>query len=206
MRIARTAIFLAALSVSSVGKAWAAGPAFDCSKASGSVEELICGNAELAALDQKLDATYKAATKVIEGFGGQAARKNELRNLKVFQRGWIKGRNECWKASDIAQCTRDEYQRRIAELQAQYVLVKGGKPVFFTCDGSPADEIVATFIPAELPAVRLERGDRTIIAIASSSASGAKYEGPFGMVFWTKGDQATVEWPQGNEFKCVIRE
>ncbi len=205
MRITLTAIFVTALLVFAAGRAWAEGPAFDCAKASGSVEELICGDSELAALDRKLDTTYKAATKVIEGFGGEAARKSELSNLRAYQRGWIKGRNDCWKADDIARCTRDEYQMRIAELQAQYALVKGGEPVFFTCNGNLSDEIVATFIPAELPAVRLERGDRTIIALSSASASGARYEGPFGTVFWIKGDEATVEWPQGNTFVCVTR-
>lgn len=205
MCITRTTILAVALLAFSAGWAWAEGPAFNCAKASGTVETLICGNSELAALDRKLDTVFKAAAETVEGFGGRTERDSELRNLKAYQRGWIKGRNECWKAGDVAQCTRDQYRTRITELQAQYGLVEGGAPVFFTCNGNPADEIAATFFPAELPAVRLERGDRTVIAIAAVSASGNRYEGPFGVLFWTKGDEATVEWPQGNEFKCVAR-
>jgi uncharacterized protein len=202
MRTKLAVAFLAAIQFSFSSQAWADGPAFDCSKASGSVEELVCKNEQLADLDRKLDKTFKAALETITRF---ADRDKARRDLKAYQRGWIKDRNDCWKADDPTSCTRDAYKMRIAELQAQYILVEGGKPVFFACNGNPADEIVATFFPAELPAVRLERGDTTVVAIASRSASGARYDGPFGMMFWTKGDEATVEWPQGNEFKCVVR-
>jgi uncharacterized protein len=40
----------------------AAAPSFDCAKADGEVETLICKDAALAALDQRLTQTYEAAS------------------------------------------------------------------------------------------------------------------------------------------------
>ncbi|MCK7534414.1 MAG: lysozyme inhibitor LprI family protein [Marinilabiliales bacterium] len=72
--------------------AWAEGPAFSCAKAQGEVETLICSDASLAALDRKLDGVYKAASAKAKG--------TLATRLREEQRGWIKGRNDCWKAKD----------------------------------------------------------------------------------------------------------
>ena len=79
-----------------------------------------------------------------------------LKELKAYQRGWIKGRDECWKAADNVGCARESYQKRIAELETRYFLVEGGEPVFYLCDDR--SEIVATFVPTDPTTVRLERG------------------------------------------------
>lgn len=179
------------------------GPTFDCSRAEHEIETLICQDEELAAKDRKLAEVYKQAIAAMEKVdaGGPEA----IQELKTYQRGWIGGRNECWKAEDKRQCTADVYDRRIAELQAKYFLVEGGAPVFYTCNGNPADEIVATFIPTEPPSVRLERGDTTKVGILSPTASGSRYDADFGVFFWVQGDEARVAWPQENEFNCVVR-
>ncbi len=44
-----------------VGLACAQGPAYDCNKVSGSIEKLICEDAELAALDRAMASVYAAA-------------------------------------------------------------------------------------------------------------------------------------------------
>jgi uncharacterized protein len=41
--------------------ALAENPTFNCAKAQGEVEKLLCSDASLAALDQNLDKVYKAA-------------------------------------------------------------------------------------------------------------------------------------------------
>lgn len=191
------------LLVASVSPGQAAqGPAFDCSKAAGSVEKLICKDESLAALDRKLDVTFKAAVKKLHGV---ADADSAIGKLKAYQRGWIKGRNECWKSDDLRSCVVDEYRHRIAELQAEYLLLKVSKPVFYECNGNPADEIVATFVHSDPPSVRLERGDTTAIGILSKSGSGSRYDADFGIVFWIKGNEARTEWPQGNAFNCRVR-
>lgn len=88
-------------------------PSFDCSKVEkNSSEGLICSSNELMTLDRELSAVYKQAlTK---------ASKEDM--LKAYQRGWIKGRNDCWKAEDEKKCMEDQYTIRIKELKEKYHL------------------------------------------------------------------------------------
>lgn len=89
--------------------ATAAKPSFDCSKASHEIELLICNDDELAALDVSLNNLY---TLVYSNTPAAAQKR-----LKSEQIGWFKGRNDCWKADDKRQCTKDEYEARIKELK-----------------------------------------------------------------------------------------
>ncbi len=88
-------------------------PSFDCSKVKKDRSEgLICGSDEMMDLDKELSKVYKQAlTK---------ASKEDM--LKAHQRGWIKGRNDCWKAEDEKKCMADEYTLRIKELKEKYAL------------------------------------------------------------------------------------
>jgi len=181
----------------------AAEPTFDCAKAESSAEKLICSNDALAGLDQTLADVYGKAVDVVKSL--DAGADEELNTLKAYQRGWVKGRDECWKGEDELACIKATYERRIAEVTARYQLVKGQAPVFYTCNANPADEIVATFFPTDPPSARLERGDSTEIVVQGLSGSGARYEGDFGIVFWIKGDDAMFEWPQGTSFDCKVR-
>ena len=88
---------LAAVGWQMVGTAVAQGPSFDCGNASGSIEEMICNDDELSALDRKLAGVYAAASI--------KATNEHPPVLKAEQRGWLKGRNECWKSEDSRACT-----------------------------------------------------------------------------------------------------
>ena len=187
--------------MSSAVSARAASPTFDCAKATHEIEGLICQDDELAQKDQLLDKVYSQA---LASLAGASDEKTATSELKTRQRGWVGGRDDCWKADDKRQCTLMSYDRRIAELQAAHNLVPAIDPVFYTCQNNPANEIVATFFETDPPAVRLERGDSQEIAIQGISGSGARYEGSFGIVFWVKGDEAMVEWPEGNGFDCKL--
>ncbi|MGD2000552.1 MAG: hypothetical protein PVJ00_08285 [Desulfobacterales bacterium] len=66
------------------GIAVAAGPSFDCSKAAGSIEQMICKDDTLSPLDHKMAEVYAAAS--------QKAVNEHPPVLKAEQRGWIKGR------------------------------------------------------------------------------------------------------------------
>jgi len=88
-------------------------PSFDCSKVKkNSSEGLICSSDELMNLDKELATVYKQALP--------KASKEDM--LKTHQRGWIKGRNDCWKADDEKKCMADEYTLRIKELKEKYGL------------------------------------------------------------------------------------
>lgn len=184
------------------GAALAAEPAFDCAKAESSAEELICSNDDLAKLDRTLADVYGKAVAAIGTF---ADKDTALNDFRAYQRGWIKGRDDCWKADDELACIKSDYEYRIAEITAKYGLIEGQKPVFYMCNDNPADEIVATYFPTTPPSARLERGDSTEIVVEGPTGSGARYLGNFGIVFWIKGDTAMVEWPQGTSFDCKVR-
>jgi uncharacterized protein len=89
--------------------AFAAKPSFNCGKATHEIEQLICSDDELAALDVSLTNLYKTLLKNTPS----AAQKR----LKAEQSGWVKGRNDCWKATDKRACTKGEYEARINELK-----------------------------------------------------------------------------------------
>lgn len=163
-----------------------AGPSFDCGGVKpGSIEEMICGDQDLSDLDRELAMVYTAASA--------KAQNEHPPVLKAEQRGWIKGRDDCWKASDQRVCVRDEYRSRIAELQARYALVKATGPVFYSCDGNPANEVVVTFYATDPPTLIAERGDQVSFMTREPSASGSKYAGR-NESFWEHHGEATVVW------------
>lgn len=178
----------------SIDNASAVGPSFDCNKAAGTIEKMICGDDELAALDLKLAEVYADASK--------KAVNEHPPALKAEQRGWIKGRNECWKHNDKRRCVRDEYQRRIAELQARYRLVPSNGPIFFFCGGNPANEVIVTFFRTDPPTLIAERGDQVSTMYLKPSGSGSKYQGRNEM-FWEHQGKATIIWGYGvKEMQC----
>jgi uncharacterized protein len=183
----------------SVDTAMAARPSFDCGKAkSGSMEEMICKDETLSNLDRKLADVYTAASK--------KAVNEHLPVLKAEQRGWVKGRNECWKSDDKRSCVESSYKLRIAELQAKYRLVQGKGPVVYACDGDPRNEVTATFFKTDPPTLIAERGDQVSLMYLERSGSGTKYQGR-NESLWEHQGEATITWGYGaKEMRCTIKQ
>lgn len=154
------------------------GPSFDCAKAEGSVEEIICKDATLAALDRQMAQVYAAALKRVAEDGYE--------DPAPMQRGWIKGRNDCWKSDDRRACIVSSYKDRIVELQIQYGQLVVPSPVYYTCDGT---DVTAVFYnQTDPPSVVLTVASMSasldqILAFRVHSASGARYEGR-NVEFW----------------------
>ena len=175
--------------------ALAAGPSFDCSQAAGSIEALICKDEQLAELDRKLAEVYATASR--------KATDEHPPVLRVEQRGWIKGRNDCWKSDDPRSCAESLYRTRIVELQARYRLVPGKGPFWFACDGDPKNEVAVTFFKTDPPSLIAERGDQVSLMVLQPSGSGAKYQGG-NESFWEHQDEATIVWGYGApEMRCT---
>jgi len=170
-------------------------PSFTCNSVKpGSVEAVVCADAELSILDRKLAEVFAAASK--------KATNEHPPVLKAEQRGWIKGRNDCWKSKDQRSCVQEEYTRRIAELQARYRLVPFNGPVRFVCDGNPANEVIVTFFQTEPLTLIAERGDETSFMILQPSGSGTRYQGR-NETFWEHQGAATITWGYGQpEMQC----
>ena len=175
----------------------AGAPSFACNSVKpGSIEAMVCADAELSNLDRKLAEVFAAASK--------KATNEHPPVLKAEQRGWIKGRNDCWKSENQRGCVQEEYTRRIAELQARYRLVPFNGPVRFVCNGNPANEIITTFFQTEPPTMIAERGDETSFMILQPSGSGTRYQGR-NETFWEHQGAATITWGYGQpEMQCEI--
>ena len=174
------------------------GPSFDCAKAGWSVEELICKDADLAALDRQMAAVYAAALKRVT--------EDNYEDPAAVQRGWIKGRNDCWKSDNLRACIVSSYQHRIAELQIQYGQLVVPTPVYYTCgktaltavfyQQTDPQTVVLTFIPALT-------GVDQILAYHSPSGSGAQYEGR-NVSFWEHHGEAKLTWFD-QEMSCKVK-
>jgi len=104
-----TRLVLVTALLATTAVAQAASPSFDCAKATHDVEKLICNDAELANLDNSLSSLYHTLMK------NTSAAEQEL--LKTEQRGWVKGRDDCWKSDDMRGCVVNEYHNRINQLK-----------------------------------------------------------------------------------------
>ena len=181
------------------------GPSFNCAKASSSAEELICKTPELAALDLRLAERFTAALTTIRALDTGAEEAET--DLRATQRGWIKGRDECWKSDTEMDCVRQSYLTRENELVALWMLEKPTAIAIWTCDGNPANEVVTVFFDTELPSVRFERGDQIDAGSLSPTGSGSRYDGRFGRYIWIKGDEAIYRDPGSDQtdLSCEAR-
>ncbi|MEZ9594257.1 MliC family protein [Shewanella sp. 10N.261.52.F9] len=167
-------------------------PSFDCQKAQGQVEILICNDQELAALDRQMSEVYQAALANIPASA----------QPKAMQRGWVKGRNDCWKSQDVRQCTLDNYQDRIRELQIEGQLIKPLNSATFDCGEYPA--ITAVFYTQLDPVVGVFTfAEQKILANNVRSGSGAKYQGR-NFEFWEHHGEASVQF-LGDSYQCQLR-
>lgn len=175
------------------GKSSTARPSFDCAKVkAGSIEAKICEDQELSALDLKLSEVYAAASR--------NAGDKYLPRLRAEQRGWIKGRDQCWKADDQNACLLSAYTQRTVELQVGYALVEHDGPIHFDC--GEKGQIDVSFFKTDPPAVAATYRDQHSIMIAVPSGSGRHYQGQ-NESFWEHQGQATVIWGADNKaFTC----
>ena len=147
-----------------------ASPSFDCTKVkNSSIEQLICSDGELSELDRKLSTTFKEA---------EANASKNLPTLKATQRGWIKGRNDCWKEDDQRDCVLSNYKMRISELQAGYGLVKASNSSTYSCANEPESLLSITYFPTEIPTAKVTRGEQESFMYKHSADGATLYKGP----------------------------
>ena len=77
--------------------------------------------------------------------------------------------------------------------------------LYYACDGPQPNEIIFTPAETDPPSAKLVRFNEVQTVMLAPAASGAKYEGDFGLIFWSKGDEAQVDWPQGTSYACKVK-
>jgi uncharacterized protein len=186
------------LSLPTPARAQAEGPNFDCRKAgTRTVPQLICQDAALSSLDRQLAVVYSAAVK--------KAVNERPPVLRAHQRGWIKGRDDCWKSTDVRACVETAYRQRIAELQALYRLVESRGPFTWACDGPAGGEVMIRHFATDPPVAMAERGDAVSLMFQQPAASGTRYAGR-NETFWEHQGEARVQWGYGvPEMRCTLK-
>jgi uncharacterized protein len=175
-----------------------AGPSFDCAKKlTSSVEQRICADPKLAALDRQMADVYAAATA--------KATDADAQSLAALQRGWIKGRNDCWKSADVPACVETSYRQRIAELQARYRLLAPVGTGRYQCPGTPPREATAEFFETDPPTALVDFAGTTQFMFVAPSGSGARYTGG-NRQFWEHQGVAMIRWgAAAPEINCPMR-
>lgn len=179
------------------------GPSFDCQAAESDAEALVCEDPDLAAIDRELARLYALAEAAESGDG--------LAILRATQRGWIRGRDDCWKAAGtLADCVRDTYALRIAELRQGYAAARAGDgpsagPYPYVCEGLDVP-LSTTFVDAGTSLVVVEQGEIAVTLPLAPAASGARYAGQTyagPMEFWADGDGALFTPAGGETYACT---
>lgn len=164
----------------------AATPSLDCSKAAGgSIEELICQDDQLVALDGKLAEVYAQAER--------KAPRAKPNGLRAEQSGWSQARNECAKVEDRRQCALELYQMRIAQLQATYGLVPANGPHTWFCNDDSRNEVLVTYFPTDPPTLLAKKHGQTSLMFLQPSGSGSRYVGQ-NESFWEHQNEALLAW------------
>lgn len=120
---------------------------FDCTKASGATESLICKNTDISALDDDLQVAYKAAQAAVASFN-----KPEL--VKE-QRNWIKyTRNICQDAI----CLKQAYTARIEVLARndKYIVNKT------SCEMPSNNTACVNVVSYRDPAIRIDSFNQSL--------------------------------------------
>lgn len=174
------------------------GPSFSCEPPPEStVEKLVCKDASLSALDRRLAEAYKAATAKAEGTAATT--------LAATQRGWIKGRNDCWKDGDVAACVDKSYRQRLAELQAGFRLIEPVGSARYDCPGPPPGQASADYFATDPPTAVVTFGGATQIMFALPAGSGARYASSNSQI-WEHQGVALIRWHAAKrEARCPKR-
>jgi uncharacterized protein len=200
--------FISATIVLPAAPARAAAPSFDCKKAEGQVQELVCGDAQLSALDRE---TMRLFSLAEDGKPKAADRKALLSG----QTNWETARGNCASTTETRDCILAGYLRRIMELRGSFPAARSADrkgislgPDNVTCDGLPGPRSIV-FANTQTPLAYLSAPDEPLVLTLGPTGSGARYattsdDGE--TVFWIKGRQAMFTLPDGKTHQCGIAE
>jgi membrane-bound inhibitor of C-type lysozyme len=167
---------------------------FDCAAARGQAQELVCADANLAAMDREV------------------ARLAGLAAEPAAQAEWAQQRDSCGKADLLRECVMSTSALAIHRLRSgsEAARAKDGEgisvgPVGYRCKGI-ADRVQVTFVNSDPGAVAIEWGKQALALDHVTAASGAKYEGRWDgrpWTFWTKGREGTLTDPARGDLPCA---
>lgn len=168
-------------------------PSFDCANSASEIEKLVCADPELAAADARLAEVYDR----------ELNRPGTAKPTMVAtQRGWVKGRDDCWKEDDKRRCVLESYWTRMAELQINSPETTTPTPLELRCDDNSQPVSASFYNSFDPPALVLTVGSDQSILFSEPSASGSKY-GRAGAEFWEHQGEAKIDF-YGNKLTCKV--
>jgi uncharacterized protein len=182
-RIGATALACLAVVLAAPPALFAANPSFDCDKADGAVETLLCQNDALADLDRRLTQVYADALRAFS----DPQRRVQMK----AQEQWIRTRDACARAPDIARCVQKSYDVRITVLQVAAGLFPVPDPETWDC-GTAGAVTVRLYDLTQLPAAVVQVGSAPEpIAVKRPGGGGFRYQGTT-LTFRIRGDEAVL--------------
>lgn len=181
-------------------------PSFDCSKSESQATDLVCKTPMLARMDNELQRLYALAES------GTYESEDRLNELTAMQRGWIKGRDDCWKNDDPRQCVTASYAMRIHEIRQGFFDSRqqdergiSSGPLALACKGADYG-ISATFIKADPGVAFLQWQDQSVALVQGPTGSyqGSNYAGK--ATLFTRGDDALFTPPGGTQLSCRVED
>lgn len=149
---------------------------YDCTKATATVEKLICRDAQLAQMDVELMRLYRLAL---------TDEHSVPRPDKVLidQQFWVDARNQCASRPDPRACTISSYAQRAHQLRQGSAIVRTKDPyrltegpLAFRCNGLNA-LVSATFFTTQPGVVYLAWANSSITLNQVPSDVGTQYIG-----------------------------
>jgi uncharacterized protein len=183
-RSSRALVVAGGLLASLAGPAGAAGPRVDCQGATpGSLDALVCGSSLLSALD--------AETARLQGLVTASATTSAAGAVppETDQQDWLERRERCTADAARERCALDAYLARIAALRATNDASRGDEqgisrgPFGWQCDDG-AGPLAAVFVNSDPAFLIVRRQTVALTMWRVVSASGARYQGPDGAMFW----------------------
>lgn len=184
----------------------AASPSFDCAKAEGRAEELICGDRELASMDVEATRLFRL---VRDGAGRPEAEKKKLNDDHAR---WQKVRDECWIAGDVRTCILASYAVRIHSLRQHHAEARARDdkgitrgPFELRCKDMK-QPVRATFIRSDPPISTVQLPDSVHVGIGSGRRYVERSVDGEELAVWTVGSDSVLKLPNGTKYTCVMKQ
>lgn len=181
-------------------------PSFDCSAAQSEAEKLVCSDNQLAELDNEVARLFDLASK------DPNMDAKAIAEQKTVQRGWLKGRDDCWKSDDQRACVLDSYAMRIMDLRMGSANARSEDaqgistgPKVFVCEGrdAPIGTVLLASKPAAVYVKWLDRGVALTVpdAAAPSRYTGKSFDGEYSLEI--SGNTASFGQPSKPVTSCT---
>jgi len=178
---------------------------FDCTRASTSVEKLICRDPQLAQMDIELNRLYQLA--LTDEHSVPPPKKVETDQLF-----WIDSRNQCGAGADARSCTVQRYAERAYQLRQGSAIARtrdpsrlSDGPVNFRCTGLNST-VAATYFHVQPAILFLKWADTSVMLSQVPGGSATLYTSADPRTnyrFWQDGNQALFQPPGAGQLSCI---